>query len=329
MQRFSRGLVGLSLVALLTCVFVIGCGGTKDSGLVGNDKDTRENKGGQTTKPSGGGGGSGQALEPVKGKGLATLKGKITIKGGDPNAVISDLTAKLHEQMKSNPDRDYCMTGSDAEKSEQVYRVGANKQVGNVAVFFQAPRGHYFPIDEKQLKDAKHPVVVDQPHCAFEPHVAVVFPFYHDDPKKPKHFAATGQELQVANSASKAHNTKYPGGNKTIPPNTPAVPVVLEEPNYREPLTFECSIHTWMRAYFWVLDHPYAAVSRSDTNQKENKVNPEDPSFGTYEIKNIPAGVKLRLFAWHEKAGFLNGANGEDIELKEGDNTKDFEIEIK
>src|SRR5262249_7036650 len=125
------------------------------------------------------------------------------------------------------------------------------------------------------------------------------------------------------------HNTDSGLTNKIIPPESAAIVFDVGEPSATEPLTLKCSIHGWMRAYVWVLDNPYATVSRSDTNLKEKRVKPDDPTFGTYEIKNIPAGVKLRLLAWHEKAGFLNGANGEDIELKTGDNTKDFEIEIK
>ena len=46
-----------------------------------------------------------------------------------------------------------------------------------------------------------------------------------------------------------------------------------------------CNIHPWMKAYFFVLDHPYFAV----TDEK-----------GRFEIQGLPAG-EYTLSAWHEK----------------------------
>ena len=42
-----------------------------------------------------------------------------------------------------------------------------------------------YPLHEEQLKAAKEPVTIDQPHCAFLPHCVVLFPSYRD-PKNPK-----------------------------------------------------------------------------------------------------------------------------------------------
>jgi hypothetical protein len=329
MRRISGGLVGLSLFALITSVFLAGCGGGTDSRLVSGDQDNRGGKGGPTSKAASGGP-IGGPLEPVKGQGLATLRGKITLKGGDPASRLSQLTDELLAQMKTNPDKDYCVSGSEAERTQQMYRIGANKQVGNVAVFLQAPKGQFFPIDQKQLDEAKeHPVIIDQPHCAFLPRIAVSFPFYHADPKKPKELKPTGQELKIKNSAMKTHNTNYRNGNPNIPGGSPPqeLKVVADDVSFREPIFFKCNIHGWMQAYLWVLDNPYSAVSRSDTSP--NPVKADDASFGTYEIKNIPAGAKVKLWAWHETAKFLKGGNGDEIELKPGDNMIDFELEVK
>jgi hypothetical protein len=49
----------------------------------------------------------------------------------------------------------------------------------------------------------------------------------------------------------------------------------------------QCDFHPWMKAYIFVMDHPYFAV----TNAK-----------GEYSIKGLPAG-KYTLTAWHEEIG--------------------------
>ena len=57
---------------------------------------------------------------------------------------------------------------------------------------------------------------------------------------------------------------------------------------YREKaVMIQCDIHPWMKAYFFVIDHPYFAV----TNEQ-----------GKFEIKGLPAG-KYTLSAWHEEFG--------------------------
>jgi hypothetical protein len=83
-------------------------------------------------------------------------------------------------------------------------------------------------------------------------------------------------------------------------------------------ITIRCNIHPWMSAYARAFDHPYATLTVVGKD-------PKGPQYGTYEIKNVPAG-KVRVIAWHEKAGYLNGANGEEIELRAGTNTKNFKV---
>ena len=113
------------------------------------------------------------------------------------------------------------------------------------------------------------------------------------------------------------HNTKWEGGsseggNKTIPKGDSfVIPDIL--PNYKSPVTISCSIHPWMKGYVWAFDHPYAAV----TNAK-----------GEYKIENVPAGIKVRILAWHEPDQWLNsgGSKGQDFEAKEGETTQNFTV---
>ncbi len=97
------------------------------------------------------------------------------------------------------------------------------------------------------------------------------------------------------------------------------------------PVTFKCNIHGWMDAHVWVLDTPYYAISYSDNLDGNNKVEKSDAKFGTYEIKNLPVG-KVKVLAWHEKAGWLNQneGKGQEIKIEEGAPTvMDFEAEAK
>ena len=80
------------------------------------------------------------------------------------------------------------------------------------------------------------------------------------------------------------------------------------------PLAVEGDLHPWMRAYAWVFDHPYFAITKED---------------GTFTIPRVPAGVEVHVMAWHESQGWLFTKNGKAMTLKSGKNTLDFEIGVK
>jgi hypothetical protein len=322
MRRFQLGLLSAALPALAFTLFLVGCSTEK--------KDTPAQGGGdETTQTKQAAGGDLKLLEPKGG----VLKGKVALSG---SADLDALTKNLQADM-AKKDTEYCMKGSEEEKTEQQYRLGANKQLGNVIVWVKPDAGTFFKVDDKQLEEAKgHPVVLRQPHCAFIPHVAVLFSQYHPDPKKPRTNKPTGQVLKVTNDAQISHNTNWTGGAQNKGDN-----VILgagKEPRVVDnlvpestPVNIKCNIHPWMDAYLWVVDTPYYAVTHSDTLDGKDKVEKGDAKFGTFEIKNLPVG-KVRVLAWHEKAGFLNknGGNGEVIEIKEGAPTeKDFEAAAK
>src|SRR5262249_36717976 len=136
------------------------------------------------------------------------------------------------------------------------------------------------------------------------------------------------------NDATISHNTNWTGGARNKGDN-----VILGEGKDRvvdnlvpetTPVAIKCNIHPWMDAYLWVVDTPYHAITLSDTLDKD-KVEKSDAKFGTYEIKNLPEG-KVRVIAWHEKAGYLNkgSGQGEVIEIAAGKETeKNFEAEAK
>ena len=132
----------------------------------------------------------------------------------------------------------------------------------------------------KSDKPAEGEVVLDNNGCHFQPHIAVM---------------QTGQTLIVKNSDPVAHNTNASltnaPFNDTVAVGTHLTKkITLPEP---APAPVVCTIHPWMKGYIVVQPHPYVAVSAKD---------------GTFEIKNVPAGIPLEFQAWHEASTNHTGA---------------------
>lgn len=278
MRWFRLLSVSLASVALLGLVIASGCSHKKNKE---EPDDGPEDGAGPGTKVP---------VKVVDVKEYATIKGRVEFDGKPPARDPLSVTA----------DKEYCMEDKEKDSFEDpAWKVGKDNGVENVAIFVEAPKGSSFP----PPPDGKKPfddstVVVDQPYCAFRPHVAMVRP---------------GQELQVWNSALIFHNTKYSGptgDNLALPPikakgDTPIKKPIKLKPDAKEPVTLQCNAHPWMRGYVWASNTPYAAVT--DEN-------------GNFEIKNVPAGTPVRLVVWHEKAGFCGkgGKEGETVTFKAG-----------
>ena len=301
MQRI-RLATHVFLIPALAFFVVSGCG-KKEPPVVGG-----------LTKPAGTGAATtgGGPKTAIEAKTWANLKGKVVFDGDAPKD-----DGKLKAEMEKHADwAKACEAGDTAAFT---WRVNSeNKGVANVLVFVEPPSGKYFKPntpDEKTWK--KDDVAVDQPHCAFEPHVLATFPGFYNGTK----MTESGQKITIKNSAPVQHNTKYagnaltnPGDNKTIPPGG-NIAVTLT-PDAKQPITLNCNFHQFMKGYIWALDTPYYAVTDKD---------------GNFEIKGIPAGTPVRLYTWQEQPGFFNKgeAKGEEITLKEGDNPLDLKVKPK
>jgi hypothetical protein len=257
--------------------------------------------------------------EPLVGKGLATLKGKVTFEGTPPPVQMIDIPNTVKE-------KDLCLQG---DTRVQTWKVGGSDHgVGDVVVWLRAPAGKYFEIPPDQQK-AEGTVKLDQPHCAFEPHVLTLYPTYYDS--KSKKQKPTGQKFEVVNSAPFNHNTNYSfsdqilnsGGNPMLKAKTGVEAIDVKADRDKtgavggeQKASFKCNIHQWMSGYAWVFDHPYAAVTSGDEKAATD--------FGNYEIKKAPAGVEVELVYWHET--MKEPKVLKKITLKEGDNKEDIKI---
>jgi plastocyanin len=119
------------------------------------------------------------------------------------------------------------------------------------------------------------PVQIDQKQCMFVPHVVVV---------------PAGGTVEFLNSDRLLHNLKsFSKANSPFNkahPKARTISVVFKGP---EIIRIECDLHSWMRAWVVVADHPFYAV----TNEQ-----------GAFALDNIPAG-KYILQVWQESLGIV------------------------
>lgn len=275
MNRIGSLVAGFALVALLS-----GCPSNKDAPKDGtapkaDGKAAADKKVAETPKKGG-------KLEELTAKADAVVKVKVTTdaKQGD---VIKALEA--------HQDKTVCLAGTESEKRDQTWVVGKDGGLANVVVWFEAPAG-------KKFAEAKADgtASIDQPHCAFVPHVVVVKP---------------GQNFIVKNSSDVTHNSKITGDPEKENVHNVTVESKKESPvklsPQREPIDVSCSIHPWMSAKIFAPNHPYIGVS-------DDK--------GEITIPNVPSGVELKMVIWHEG----KGKTEETVTLKSGDNSFDKKI---
>jgi hypothetical protein len=308
-------------LAATACLLLAGCGGVIDH----DEEPLPKRKVAAQTGPQ-----AVQKFETVKGKYDGVIRGKVAWEGDRPN--LEGLSDALVDQMKANKtDGPFCLSGSPLEKQQQGFRIGDNNNLGNVFVWIAAPGGQVFDVPDAQMPASKH-VVVAQPHCVFLPHCSTVFAARYKGGVKD---AEPPQTLLVVNDATRAgHNAQVEGGvmnrfpNKTLSPwggtGQPMAQAEFELSPDEVEVTIRCGVHGWMRAYVRAFDHPYHAVTsvggRDLSNPDHSKRVYEDRTakdFGTFEIKGVPIGATVSLFAWHEELGFLTDPKGQKITLQE------------
>ena len=256
----------------------------------------------------------------VESSGTATIKGRVVYDGTPPDRAAAD-AAVLNQVIGNGGGGGHCLKDPTKESTrDQTWRFGKDGGVANVAVWIRPPAGKFFKKPDDDKKTWKEEVMVDQPYCAFVPHVVVLYAETWDE--KAKKLVPTGQKFKFMNSAPMNHNTAWRGsevkgigGNIIIPPKGEQEKHLAS--NYGTVITVNCDFHKWMRGYIWSLETPYAAVTDKD---------------GHFEIKNVPAGIELQIVAWHEQPGFFaaGGSQGEKLTLKAGETvTKEFKVKAK
>ncbi|MBM3997298.1 MAG: hypothetical protein FJ303_24590 [Planctomycetes bacterium] len=222
------------------------------------------------------------------------IVGTVTFDGEAPKA--EDET-----RINDSKEKSQCMAGGGNHTKKQEWLVGKDGAVENVIVSLKPEDGWKFKIDDKLKEKYKKEVELDQPYCAYVPHVVGIF--------------ADVQELVVKNTAKVTHNTKFEGSAKANGKKdtgsigageSKKIGVLKME---AEPMSLSCSMHGWMNGYIVTFDHPYFAVTKAD---------------GKFKIENVPVGAKLSVLYWHEVTKertvtthtITEGENKIDIKIK-------------
>jgi len=217
--------------------------------------------------------------------GYGTITGKFVLKGEVPKTKFLIKAGKLVFDGLVPKDPEVCAAKDLA--SDALIVDPKRKGIGNVFVYLLKPPAKIHP-DLKAVP--KKPLVFDQIGCRYVPHLMVV---------------RAGQQVNARSSDNAAHNVHtYPLKNEAqnfiIPANSKkdvAMPK-LEVAEFL-PMKVGCDIHTWMSAYWLVLDHPYAAVSVADAPKKKG-----GPEIGTFKIEKLPYG-EYEFRVWHEIPGYV------------------------
>lgn len=153
------------------------------------------------------------------------------------------------------------------EKEPEDLLLASNNGISNAVVSLQnvppgSKREWNFP-----------PAKMDQQQCSFTPRVIIV---------------PVGGTMEFLNSDRLLHNVRSTG--KENPPFNRAQPharsisFVFKQP---ETLRVDCDLHSWMRGWVVIAEHPFYAV----TNDK-----------GEFTLDNVPPG-KYTLRVWQEALG--------------------------
>jgi plastocyanin len=186
------------------------------------------------------------------------LKGTIHFAGHRPARKAIDMTGDPA-----------CVEAHRGKAYENSVAVNANGTLGDVFVYVKSGLGG------KKFAVPPTQVTIDQKGCWFHPHVIGI---------------QTGQGLNVTNSDPVTHNI-HPLAQINREWNhsqgSGDAPLARRFTKPEVMIRIKCNIHSWMRAYIGVLDHPYFAVTGAD---------------GSFEIPNLPPGDYV-IEAWQETLG--------------------------
>ena len=147
--------------------------------------------------------------------------------------------------------------------------ISADGRIANVFVYVK----HGLPDEEYPVPE--EPALLDQEKCMFTPRVQGV---------------RVGQDFLMRNSDPVLHNVRSltlrnRPFNIAQPPDSDDRERVFR--TREKAVGIQCDIHSWMRAYFFVMDHPFFAVT---------------DETGQFKIEGLPPG-EYSLAAWHEEFG--------------------------
>jgi plastocyanin len=153
----------------------------------------------------------------------------------------------------------------------------ANNGIANIFVYLNKAPADIHP-DLKAVPTAKQKS--DQKSCVFLPHALTL---------------RVGETVNCINSDATSHNlhTNPVAGtaaNNIITANDQVGQDLKFAIAETLPVTVNCDVHSFMKCYWLVKDHPYVAVTDAD---------------GKFKIENLPVGEHT-FRVWQERVGYVN-----------------------
>ena len=186
----------------------------------------------------------------------ASITGTVTLDGAPPALRPIDMSAAPA-----------CVQANPSPVLPPVVVTGENGALANVVIYVKNGLGNY------RFDAPATPVILDQKDCMYAPHVVALM---------------TNQPFEIRNDDPTMHNV-HPmplhnrQWNTSQPPGSAPLKASFARPELAIPVV--CSVHPWMRAFVFVFDHPYFAVTSKS---------------GEFELKNLPPGT-YTIEAWHEQ----------------------------
>ena len=174
-------------------------------------------------------------------------------------------------------------------KSDSLIVDPKGKGIGHIFIYLRKAPKKIHPA----LKDPpKTKLKFDQKGCRFIPHTL---------------FVRTGQTVLVLSDDNCIHNTHtFPfyndGENFAVAKNDRKGKPLVFENLEKVPMKVKCDFHTFMTAYWMVLDHPYGAITVSKA--AKNGKGKAAPEIGTFRIDKLPEG-DYEFVVWHERAYYI------------------------
>jgi hypothetical protein len=171
--------------------------------------------------------------------------------------------------------KDAAICAADDILSDAVVVDPKTEGIANIFVYLPKAAKVHPKLKESEKKE----VVFDQQGCRFVPHALLV---------------RTDQVVVVRSNDNCTHNTnmlplRNQAVNFALAPGDRKGREVKCKLAEKQPIKVECNIHSWMRALWLILDHPYAAISDEE---------------GKFTIADLPAG-EHELAIWHEGQGYI------------------------
>lgn len=188
----------------------------------------------------------------------AEITGKVRYLGKAPRPTTID--------MSEDP---ACVSAHHGKAVDQSLVTGPDHALANAFIYIKSG------LEGKTFEVPSEPVVIDQNGCWFHPRILGV---------------QANQIVKIVNSDPVTHNI-HPMAeinrewNHSQGPGDPALSRKFLKAEVMIPV--KCNIHSWMRAYIGVLDHPYFSTSKED---------------GAFRIANLPPGT-YTVAIWQEKLG--------------------------